>query len=418
MGLGTAIFLVSLLWLLMGSVINRLERFWMTEPMLALLAGVLSGPVLELIIIPDVHQSPILEWGARLTIAMALMVAALRFRHRYLVSHRQMLAVATGGGMLLMFLFSVLMARYFLGWGWPAAILVGAIVTPTDPVVSSSMISGIYSHRLLNNNIRSCLYFESGINDGLAFPLVAIGWMMASFGRVDWQQWLLGVVFYENLLAVVLGALTGFGAGKMMHYAHSRGLMTQKTLLVFSIGLGMFVLTGLELLHMNGIIGVFLAGLLFSRSIEKNEDLQEEQVQVAIERLFTIPMFFLIGLMVPWQQWLETGMPLLWFILGLLFLRRLPAFILIGPFLKQLSRWPRVLLLGWFGPMGLAAIFYAILSIKKTGMQEVLPLTMAVVAGSVLVHGLSSMPLSLWYHLSDQDNVEGDSDQENLEEPE
>ena len=418
MALATAIFLVSLLWLLMGSVINRLERFWMTEPMLALLAGVIFGPVLQLIIIPDDHQSPILEWGARLTIAMALMVAALRFRHRYLVSHRQMLAVATGGGMLLMFLFSVLMARYLLGWGWPAAILAGAIVTPTDPVVSSSMISGRHAHKLLNNNVRSCLYFESGINDGLAFPLVAIGWMMVSFGRVDWQQWLLRVVLYENLLAVGLGALAGYGAGKLMHYAHSRGLMAQKTLLAFSIGLGMFVLTGLELLHMNGIIGVFLAGLLFNRSIEKNEDLQEEQVQVAIERLFTIPMFFLIGLVIPWQQWLQMEMSLLGFILGLLFLRRLPAFILIGPFLKQLSRWPRVLLLGWFGPMGLAALFYALLTVKNTGHDEILPVILAVVTASVIIHGLTSMPLSRWYHHSDVDNVEGDSDQESLEEPE
>ena len=378
MTLTIALLIVSLLWLLMGSTINRLQRIWLTEPMIALLVGIVVGPVLHFIQVPEMQQDPLLEWGAKLTIAMALMASALQFKHGYLVLHKQMLGVLVVGGMLLMFAFSTLLSKFILSLDWPAALLIGAIVTPTDPVVSSSMISGKYADKLLNNNIKSSLYFESGINDGLAFPLVAIGWMLVQKGEMDWLHWLEKTVLYENVLAVVAGAVLGFIAGALMHYAVKAELMTKKTLLSFSVGLGFLVLTLLDALKMNGIIGVFFAGLLFNRRIKQEEDLEEEQVQEAIERLFTIPIFFLVGLVLPWKEWLSFGLPLAFFVVAVLLFRRIPALILLKPFLSKISRWPRVLLLGWFGPIGVAALFYAVLSIKKTGYEEALPITIAV----------------------------------------
>lgn len=418
MTLTIAILIVSLLWLLMGTTINSLEKVCLTEPMIALLTGIVIGPVLHIIQVPEMQQESLLEWGAKLTIAMALMAAALKFKHSYLVSHKQMLAVLVIGGMLLMFAISCLLSKYLLNLEWPAALLIGAIITPTDPVVSSSMISGKYADKLLNNNIKSSLYFESGINDGLAFPLVAIGWMLFQKGEMDWLHWLEKTVLYENLLAVISGAVLGYLAGVVMHHARKAHMMTKKTLLPFSVGLGFLVLTLLDSLKMNGIIGVFFAGLLFNRSIKREEDLEEERVQEAIERLFTIPVFFLIGLVLPWKEWVSIGLPLAIFVAAVLLFRRLPALILLKPFLSKISRWPRVLLIGWFGPIGVAALFYAVLSIKKAGYEEALPITIAVITASVLIHGLTSVPFSRLYHKNDQNDVEGDSDDENIGESE
>lgn len=317
-----------------------------------------------------------------------------------------------------MFAISSLLAKHILGLEWPAAILIGAIITPTDPVVSSSMISSKYADELLNNNIKSSLYFESGINDGLAFPLVAIGWMLVDKGEMNWLHWLEKTVLYENALAAVGGAVLGYLAGVVMHHAHKAHMMTKKTILPFSIGLALLVLTLLDLLKMNGIIGVFFAGLLFNRRIEKNEDLEEEQVQEAIERLFTIPIFFIIGLVLPWKEWVNIGLPLALFVAAVIIFRRLPALIILKPFLSKISRWPRVLLIGWFGPIGIAALFYAVLSLKKAGYEQALPVTIAVIASSVLIHGLTSLPLSRLYHKYDKKNVEGDSDEENIGEAE
>lgn len=418
MTLTIALFIVSLLWLLMGSTINWLQRVWLTEPMIALFTGIVAGPVLHLIDIPETQQDPLLEWGAKLTIAMALMASALKLKHSYLVSHKQMLGVLVVGGMLLMFALSTLLAKFLLGLDWPAALLIGAIISPTDPVVSSSMISGKYADELLNNNIKSSLFFESGINDGLAFPLVAIGWMLYQKGEMDWLHWLEKTVYYENILAVLAGSLIGYLTGLVLHNARKAHMMTKKTILPFSVGLGFLVLTLLDLLKMNGIIGVFFAGLFFNRCIKKEEDLEEERVQETIERLFTIPIFFLVGLVLPWKEWMSFGMPLALFVIAVLLFRRMPALILLKPFLSKISRWPRVLLTGWFGPIGIAALFYAVLSIKKAGYEDALPVTIAVITASVFTHGLTSIPLSLLYNRNDKDDVEGDSDEENIGETE
>lgn len=416
--LTTAILIVSLLWLLLGALINKLQKLWLTEPMIALMTGIVVGPILLIIQIPEAERDIIIEWAAKLTIAMALMASALKLKHSYLLSHKKMLSVLVVGGMLFMFAISAILSKYILDLAWPAALLIGAIITPTDPVVSSSMISGKYADKFLNNNIKSSLFFESGVNDGLAFPLVAIGWMLFQKGQMDWLHWLEKNVLYENVLAVIIGSAIGYAAGKGMHYARKSHLMTKKTLLSFSVGLGFLVLTFLDQFKMNGIIGVFFAGMLFNRSIEQAEDLEEEQVQEAIERLFTIPIFFLIGLILPWEKWMEIGLPLVLFVCAVLLFRRLPALIILKPFLTKISRWPRVLLVGWFGPIGVAALFYAVLSIKKAGYEEALPITIAVITASVFIHGLTSIPFSYLYNKNDKDDIEGDSDDENIGESE
>lgn len=411
-------FIVSLLWLIMGSLINKIQAMWLTEPMIALFAGVLAGPLLKIIEIPENSEQKVLEWGAMITIAMALMAAALKFRHKYIMEHKQMLSVLVLGGMLLMFGLSAVVAKFALGLEWSIALLIGAIITPTDPVVSASMISGKFAEKLLNNNIRSSLYFESGINDGLAMPLVAIGWMLVGSGEIEWMRWITKVVLFENVLASLIGAVTGYVAGFVMHHARKAKLMTEKTLVSYSIGLAFLVLSLLELLNMNGIIGVFCAGLLFNRAIKQEEDLEEERIQDAMERLVTIPVFFLLGLVLPWKEWLEMGLPLVLFAAGILLFRRLPAVILLKPFLKQISRWPRVLVVGWFGPVGVAALLYALLSVKQVGFVEGYHVVTAVIVASVVIHGVTSIPFSQLYRKHDTDDVEGDSDDDNVEEDE
>ena len=66
----------------------------------------------------------------------------------------------------------------------------------------------------------------------------------------------------------------------------------------------------------------------------------------------------------------------------------------------------------------MAALFYAVLSIEKAGYEDALPITVAIITASVLVHGLTSLPLSRLYHRNDKNDVEGDSDDNKIGEAE
>jgi|SRR5690554_4747414 len=112
------------------------------------------------------------------------------------------------------------------------------------------------------------------------------------------------------------------------------------------------------------------------------------------------------------------GFSLVLFVFAILLFRRLPALIILKPFLNKISRWPRVLIIGWFGPIGNAAFFYSIRSIDHSGFIEGFPVVTAVIVGSVLVHGITGVPFSCLYRKHDTDDVEGDSDEDSVEEEE
>lgn len=116
-----------------------------------------------------------------------------------------------------------------------------------------------------------------------------------------------------------------------------------------------------------------------------------------MERLFTIPIFFFFGLALPIDEWLSVGAPLLLFGVLVLLFRRIPAFLLLKPLLPRFNNWYDLLFMGWFGPIGVAALFYTMDVLEKTPYQEVWPIVSFVIFLSTLIHGLTSLPLSRWY---------------------
>src|SRR5215217_6409076 len=100
----------------------------------------------------------------------------------------------------------------------------------------------------------------------------------------------------------------------------------------------------------------------------------------------------------PWEGWLELGWKGLLLVAAVLLLRRLPAVLGLRPFLGPLRGEARdVLFLGWFGPIGAAALYYAAFSLRETGMEEVWVVGSLVICTSVVVHGITATPLTRLY---------------------
>ena len=392
--------IVSLLVIISGLFIIKIERWHLTEPMMALLIGALiSSHGFDLVDTQHWRSSEqFLKIASMLTISLSLTVAAYRVRYSFLLAYWKPLMIILLLIMPLMFLASGLIAYGVLALPLTVAFLIGAVITPTDPVVSSTIVSGKFAEKYLPDTLQQILSFESAANDGLAFPLVLMMLFIAGYEEFDGPaEWFVRVVGWETLGAIGIGAGVGYGFGYLMHIAHQRGWMNKKTLLSFSVALSFLVLSLGEVLQANGIIAVFAAGLMVKRAISKHETLQEENVQEMMERLFTIPVFFFLGMFLPIDAWFRIGWPIVIFAALVMLLRRLPAFVITKPLLPQFNRWRDLLFLGWFGPVGVAALFYSMHVLKNTPYQVVWEVTSFVIFFSTLVHGLTSLTLSRWY---------------------
>jgi NhaP-type Na+/H+ or K+/H+ antiporter len=165
------------LLLLLGMLGGLLkERTPVSEPLIALLAGVLIGPAaLGLLDLADLgDQALILEEAALITLGVALVGVALRLPIGYSARKWRLLFVLLGIVMPLMWIVGGLLAYLIVGVPFWVAVMIGAIVTPTDPVVASSIVAGGVAERNLPARLRHAISSESGFNDGLALPFVVL----------------------------------------------------------------------------------------------------------------------------------------------------------------------------------------------------------------------------------------------------
>ena len=391
---------VSLLMVVSGLLVIKIERWYLTEPMVAMLLGaLLSSYGLELV---DTQAwgdtNRFLKLAAMLTISMSLMSAAYQLPRNYLIDYKKTQTVILLLIMPLMFALSGILAYWTLDLPLALAFLVGAVITPTDPVVSATIVSGKFAEKYLPDSIRQAITFESAANDGLAYPLVMMMLFILGYYDADstWE-WLLRAVGWETIGATAMGLALGYGLGRALHLAHQREWMNDETLLSFTVAFGFLVLSLVEVMQANGILAVFAGGFMVLRSVSQREELKESRVQEMMERLFTIPIFFLFGLFLPINDWLSIGLPLLLFAVLVMLFRRLPAFVLLRPLLPRFRHWSDIFFLGWFGPVGVAALFYTMHVLENTPYREVWPIVSFVIFVSTLIHGLTSLPLSRWY---------------------
>ncbi len=399
--LNVALAVVGGLLLALGLLTNLIKStVFVSEPLLALLAGVLIGPaalgLLDLSSFGD--REAILEEAARLTLAVALMGVALRLPAGYLSCGWRTLVVLLGLVMPLMWLSSGLLAYLILGLSLPVAMLVGAVFTPTDPVVASSVVTGDVAERNLPGRLRHAISAESGFNDGLAYPFVLLPILLLTRPPGEaLTHWLTHTVLLEVGIAVVLGALVGYGTGKVLVWAEARETTEHASILTVSLALALTTLGAVKLLGGDGILAVFVAGTVFNAVARSDMEEQRERVQEAITRFFDLPIFVLLGMSLPWEGWLELGWAGLALAVAVLLLRRLPAVLSLSPLMGQVRGRGDALFVGWFGPIGAAALYYATLAHRQTGQEEVWLAGSLVICASVLAHGLTATLLTRLY---------------------
>lgn len=196
-----ALVAVGAVVLVVGLLSNLFRSSFVSTPMVALLAGVLLGPAMFGLLVPagwGSQEETILEQATRLTLTISLMGVALRLPERFPFRDWRSMAVLLGLVMLIMWLASGLLVYLILGLPLLAALLVGAVITPTDPVVSSTIVTGDVAEENLPGRLRHTLSAESGANDGLAYPFVFLPILLLARPPGEaWTHWVTHTLLWE-----------------------------------------------------------------------------------------------------------------------------------------------------------------------------------------------------------------------------
>ncbi len=390
--------LVGATVLFIGMVSRLLNRSILSLPLLAFLLGVLAGPVLGWLDPAGWgHEMKILEEVARVSLGVSLMSIALRMPPRFVFDQGRPLTVILALGMPLMWLISSGLALGFLDVALMTALMLGASVCPTDPVVSSSIVTGGVATDNLPDRFRHTLSAEAALNDGLALPLVMLPILLIKSSDTALQEWFVHVLGWQVLGAVAIGALLGYLAGTALRTAEARNLIDQPSFLVTTLALTLLALGAAKLLGTDSILAVFATGIAFDQRVDGKDRSEESEIQEAVNLFLTLPVFMLVGLMIPWSDWLNLGWAGLGLSLAVLVLRRLPVILLLRPAIRLWRDLPVALLAGWFGPIGVAAVFYAMLVYHETGNDTIWVVASLLVAASLVVHGMTAAPIAKYY---------------------
>lgn len=266
--------------------------------------------------------------------------------------------------------------------------LIGGILAPTDPVLSSSVVTGDPAVAGLPERLRALISLEAGANDGLALPIVVAGMVILRdepVGRFVVE----GLV--SVLIAVVLGGLIGHLTGRAFRALDDARDIESSAYFVFTLVLALFTLGAVNIVHGDGILGVFVAGLAYNHAVGERIYESEREVEEGVNRVLVLPIFVLFGTVLPWDGWADLGWTAVLFSAGVLFLRRIPVVLALAPALP-LGR-HELGFYAWFGPMGAAALFFATLAIEERAAEpELWPAVALVVAASTVVHGITAAP--------------------------
>jgi sodium/hydrogen antiporter len=268
---------------------------------------------------------------------------------------------------------------------WLQAFLVGAVLSPTDPVFAAAIVQ----RQDVPERLRRLLNVESGINDGLALPVVLI--LLAQSGTPTESTEPL-VLAAELLGGVALGLALPFVIKAMTRLP---GLSTggAPALLALAVGLSLFGIS--EVLHVNPYLAAFVGGVTVATILpEVRQAFEElgEQLSEAVKLLALLVFGALLTpallAAVPWGGWVLA-------VLSLVLVR--PAALLASLATSRLPRDQR-LAAAWFGPKGFASVVYGLLVLDSGApeAQEEFAIIAAVVAVSVLVHSSTDVPVARW----------------------
>lgn len=313
-------------------------------------------------------------------------------------------ARALGLGMPLAFVFMALITHYLVGLDWTTSFLVGAVLAPTDPVFASAIVG----RKEVPAKLRELLNVESGVNDGLALPVVML--LIAAAGPTaagHAGQASIGRIALELALGLAFGILLPLMVNGLVRFRLLGAEPKLQQLLPLATGI---ILYGLcHLTHANPYLAAFSAGAVLAavspEAKEAFEPLGEALAELAkFAALLVFGALLTPGLFgdLPWQGYVAV-------VLAIVLIR--PASLLISLTGTRFERREK-LTAAWFGPKGFASVVYGLL-VLQSGIpqaEKAYTLIAVCIAFSIVAHSSTDVPIARMFDVEDLVGIPEDED--------
>lgn len=374
--------LVFALVLLLAVLLSELaHRSVLSTAVLFLVAGFLAGTgVTDLIdVSPD---DAAVRQLAEVALFAVLFTDGMRVGIRDLVSAWRLPGRALLFGMPLTLIFTAVLAHVITGLGWIESFLVGAVLSPTDPVFAAAIVG----RKGVPRRLRHLLNVESGLNDGLALPVVIV--LLALLDKDAVHAGDLGL---ELILGVAVGVAIPWVAlrlEKTRYFSPEPGLAA---LLPVAIGLAVFAVSSIT--HANLFLAAFFAGMTVETVNPRFTQAFQEFGHLISEILKLAAILVFAALISPTFLGEISINGYVFALLSLLLARPVSiAIALMGANIGS-REWAAA---AWFGPKGFASVVYGLL-VARSGVpasDEMFHLIAIVVAGSILLHSSTDVVIA------------------------
>lgn len=389
------------------------NRLHLSEPPLALLIGILFGPICFNVLNPggwELKDEVTYEFS-RIILGIQVFVVGIELPGRYLPKHFPSILMMLGPVMTFGWAICACFMKLLLpGITWPIALLISACLTPTDPVLAASVLSNSQFSARIPARIKHLLSCESGCNDGSSFPFLYIGIAILTTKSIGptIRDWFLITILYQCALGILMGAVIGYTSNRCLRFADKRKLIGETSFIVFYLLLAILSVGIASTLGVDDFLVAFTAGAVFSHDGYFSSRTRDSNLNNILDLMLNSTFFVFLGTVIPWSSFNDSALSLspwrmLLLLLVVLLFRRIPILLALKPFIPDIKTYSEALFCGHFGPMGVGALFLAAearqeLTSKaldknpvqgKRSIDLIWPVVTFIVVGSTLVHGFS-----------------------------
>jgi NhaP-type Na+/H+ or K+/H+ antiporter len=404
----------------------------LSEPPLAVLFGILLGPYVLNVVTPS-------EWGlddqimqefTRVILGIQCFAVGIELPKFYFHRHWKSVFYFLGPIMTVSWAISSLFAGLIFRTSIPTALIIGACLSPTDPVLSASVLSNSKFSERVPKRLKHLLKAESACNDGVSFPFLYIGLVAMNFPGFGMalREWFLITILWQCTVGISLGLVIGMIANRLLRFSESMEYISEPAFTVFYLLLAVLAVGAASVLGIDDFLVAFGAGVGFAHDGWFSKKTEKGNFPTIVDLVLNSSMFVFFGSIIPFNTLVTSDITpscgiwqLLLFLALVLLFRRIPIVLALKRLIPDIRTYREALFCGHFGPMGVGALFLAIearaqletgtsipfpkpptaappYSDKQKAIALLWPVICFVVLGSTIIHGLSVLFVSVGIH--------------------